>query len=458
MAPTPICTIDFIEVRRDSGAADMKAQAELLLALVPYVEDFMGDLFKIADEVRRLQVRHDELAPLYAVKRSFVQRRATKGKGCRRCRQDRRPSDCAAAGFSVRRAIDGTGICPSRRRMARNRSRNTAPRSSWQPHTRRGRRWLRPDSVGTADEILFKLPQKIDRMNSIPLQPVIKDGVTVLKGSGDRQRHRDGFRLTDGGASFAHALDQASYCIRCHNQGKDSCSQLSNRKTGFYEHDVFGVELLGRPLEERISKRIWRERRATRSPRRNRRGRQSLMCRNGSSHLQRLHESLHLSEAGAGRYSAGRDTHAQGGSCVGGPRFTRCSRGGFRSISPDPFQSLQRAARFLLLDWDRLVLPSLIICSTTATRTWVSMASKSSRLRPTCRASIFPAADRRSGRFAMLAKFTRSSIDGRWRASAVSPRTVSPCGGTRTISRSLGCRWSAGRISRCMVACGLVAR
>ena len=35
-------------------------------------------------------------------------------------------------------------------------------------------------------------------MNSIPLQPVIKDGVTVLKGSGDRQRHRDGFRLTDG--------------------------------------------------------------------------------------------------------------------------------------------------------------------------------------------------------------------------------------------------------------------
>jgi hypothetical protein len=68
----------LIEVRRDSGAADRKAQAELLLALVPHVEDFMGDLFKIADAVRRLQVRHDELAPLYAVKRSFVQRRATK--------------------------------------------------------------------------------------------------------------------------------------------------------------------------------------------------------------------------------------------------------------------------------------------------------------------------------------------------------------------------------------------
>ena len=192
---------------------------------------------------------------------------------------------------------------------------------------------------------------------------------------------------------------------------------------------------------------------------RDRRGRQSLMCRNGSSHLQRLHESLHLSEAGRSIFR--RSRHARSRRflrCRGGSRFTRCSRGGIRSISPDPFQSLQRAARFLLLDWDRLVLPSLIICSTTATRSWVSMASKSSRLRPTCRASIFPAADRRSGRFAMLAKFTRSSIDGRWRASAVSPSTVSPCGGTRTISRSLGCCWSAGRISRCMVACGLVAR
>jgi NADPH-dependent glutamate synthase beta subunit-like oxidoreductase/NAD(P)H-flavin reductase len=243
----------LIEVRRDSGAADRKAQSELLLALVPYVEDFMGDLFKIADEVRRLQVRHDELAPLYAVKRSFVQRRATKGKVAADAARIDGPAIAQQLAFLfgepltelafARRVGEWLKSEPEHRAALEL----AAAYATWATLAPAGQR-------RHGDGILFKLPQKIDRMNSIPLQPVIKDGVTVLKGSGDRQRHRDGFRLTDGGASFAQALDQASYCIWCHNQGKDSCSQgLRNRKTGFYEHDVFGVELLGCPLEERIS-------------------------------------------------------------------------------------------------------------------------------------------------------------------------------------------------------------
>jgi hypothetical protein len=244
----------LIEVRRDSGAADRKAQAELLLALVPYVEDFMGDLFKIADEVRRLQVRHDELAPLYAVKRSFVQRRATKGKVAADAARIDGPAIAQQLAFLfgepltelafARRVGEWLKSEPEHRAALEL----AAAYATWATLAPAGQR-------RHGDGILFKLPQKIDRMNSIPLQPVIKDGVTVLKGSGDRQRHRDGFRLTDGGASFAQALDQASYCIWCHNQGKDSCSQgLRNRKTGFYEHDVFGVELLGCPLEERTPK------------------------------------------------------------------------------------------------------------------------------------------------------------------------------------------------------------
>ena len=35
-------------------------------------------MFGIAAEIRNLQARHDELAPLYSVKRLFVQRRAVK--------------------------------------------------------------------------------------------------------------------------------------------------------------------------------------------------------------------------------------------------------------------------------------------------------------------------------------------------------------------------------------------
>src|SRR5258708_40123546 len=52
------------------------AQSELLIALAPQVEDFIAKLFRIEREAQALAERHDELAPLYSVKRQFVQRRA----------------------------------------------------------------------------------------------------------------------------------------------------------------------------------------------------------------------------------------------------------------------------------------------------------------------------------------------------------------------------------------------
>src|SRR5881397_3013269 len=64
--------------RADLEALDRKAESDLLVDLAPHVEDFLGDLFGIAGEVRALQARHDKLAPLYSVKRLFVQRRAVK--------------------------------------------------------------------------------------------------------------------------------------------------------------------------------------------------------------------------------------------------------------------------------------------------------------------------------------------------------------------------------------------
>src|SRR6266852_8821569 len=60
--------------RRDPGALEAKAESELIIDLAPHLEDFIGGLFAIAPELRAMQVRHHELAPIYAVKRPFVQR------------------------------------------------------------------------------------------------------------------------------------------------------------------------------------------------------------------------------------------------------------------------------------------------------------------------------------------------------------------------------------------------
>jgi hypothetical protein len=60
------------------------------------------------------------------------------------------------------------------------------------------------------------------------------------------------------GTNLAGALDEANYCIWCHEQGKDSCSKGLKEKpdaTGkvHFKKSPFGVPLAGCPLEERIS-------------------------------------------------------------------------------------------------------------------------------------------------------------------------------------------------------------
>ena len=63
-----------------------------------------------------------------------------------------------------------------------------------------------------------------------------------------------GLRADRCGIDLIGALDQANYCIGCHNQGKDSCSKgLRDRKTGAFQKTPFGVTLAGCPLEEKIS-------------------------------------------------------------------------------------------------------------------------------------------------------------------------------------------------------------
>jgi hypothetical protein len=55
---------------------EAKAESALILEIAPHLEDFLAELFGIQAEFRALAARHHELAPLYTVKRQFVQRRA----------------------------------------------------------------------------------------------------------------------------------------------------------------------------------------------------------------------------------------------------------------------------------------------------------------------------------------------------------------------------------------------
>src|SRR5580704_3240814 len=71
--------VQLLEARVNPLSRTAKEQSELMIALAPHVEDFLGELFGITQEVKALEARHNALAPFFAFKRKFIQKRAISG-------------------------------------------------------------------------------------------------------------------------------------------------------------------------------------------------------------------------------------------------------------------------------------------------------------------------------------------------------------------------------------------
>ncbi len=107
--------------------------------------------------------------------------------------------------------------------------------------------------------VLFKAPRKLDYLRLVPVETERLYDVDAWRLPPDHLRRREGFALTDAGTDLAGGLDQANYCIWCHEQQKDSCSTgLREKKPADgsvppFKQSPFGVALAGCPLEEKIS-------------------------------------------------------------------------------------------------------------------------------------------------------------------------------------------------------------
>lgn len=241
--------------RADPDALDAKAESELLIALGPHLDDFLAVLFGIRGELTALQARHRELAPLYTVKRLFVQRRAAKAVTAEEAATlDPAPllaaldlpAEPGTPAFELAFAHAVTAWEADAEGNA-GRLDAAARYAAWALHAPEGR-------ILHGAGLLFQVPRKTDPMHLVHPETITVDGVTMLQLPWEKRRHREGFALTDAGTDLAGALDQANYCIWCHNQGKDSCSKgLRDRKTGEFQKSPFGVTLAGCPLEEKIS-------------------------------------------------------------------------------------------------------------------------------------------------------------------------------------------------------------
>src|SRR5215472_4533958 len=229
--------------RKDPSSLDSKAESALILEIAPHLDDFLAELFGVEAEFQALAARHHELAPLHTVKRQFVQRRAANKVKA----EDAAKLDGPALEAELKRLLGGTfdelTFAQKVSHWLADEAKHTAELdvamkyAAWAVHTDAGRK-------RAASGVLFKVAAKIDPNNLlVHARKSEREGVVTYTIKPEHIRRRHGFALTDPGTDLTGALDQANYCIWCHNQGKDSCSSGLPEKDGGFKKSVFGVTL-----------------------------------------------------------------------------------------------------------------------------------------------------------------------------------------------------------------------
>jgi NADPH-dependent glutamate synthase beta subunit-like oxidoreductase/NAD(P)H-flavin reductase len=238
--------------RAAPDAAVDKMEKDLVVDLAPMLDDFTAELFGIAAEVKALRARDQALAPIYSVKRQFVQRRSAKkftpvqaesfdGDALREQLERHLGGELTELRFSEK-VESWLGV-----EAENSEAVDVAARyAAWATHSAGGKR-------RHGNGVLFKIPHKIEPEHLVPIETATVGGIASLCFPQARLRQREGFALTDSGTGIEGALDQANYCIWCHNQGKDSCAGGIREKSGEFKRNAFGVVMAGCPLEEKIS-------------------------------------------------------------------------------------------------------------------------------------------------------------------------------------------------------------
>ena len=97
----------LVSARGTGPRLEAKQESQLLVDLAPHVDDFMGALFGIRAEIAALAQQHHALAPLYEVKRQFVQRRVVRAYD---------PDAVLSIDGAATQALDDCGRAPGLRR------------------------------------------------------------------------------------------------------------------------------------------------------------------------------------------------------------------------------------------------------------------------------------------------------------------------------------------------------
>ncbi len=105
----------------------------------------------------------------------------------------------------------------------------------------------------TKNWLAFHTPRTLDYQHLVHIDrpsEIIPEKMNFGEG---HLRRRDGFKLTDKGATLRESLAEIDYCLICHERSKDSCSTGLHEKDGSTKRNPLGIKLEGCPLDEKIS-------------------------------------------------------------------------------------------------------------------------------------------------------------------------------------------------------------
>ncbi|WP_342170009.1 FAD-dependent oxidoreductase [Rickettsia endosymbiont of Seladonia tumulorum] len=210
--------------------------SEFLLNISPYLDDFLAELFCISNEVTSLRLQHKDFDIIYECKRKFVQRYAIKKYSQEKIKDIDfediylKLADLIGKNFTSRDFAKQVIIWQQAEESFVKELDIAAQYAAYRvssrgfidgviPWPRHGIQKKQIDSaIKSRNDILFDLPQKLDKENLIDDKKISKY----------QKNERLNFDYTDSFLNLDEALNHSHYCIYCHKQDKDSCSRGIN--------------------------------------------------------------------------------------------------------------------------------------------------------------------------------------------------------------------------------------
>ncbi|WP_425361029.1 FAD-dependent oxidoreductase [Candidatus Tisiphia endosymbiont of Stenodema calcarata] len=235
-------------LRANPDQVDQKYYSDFLLEISPVFDDFLAKLFCIEQEIANLRFSHKEFDVIYECKRKFIQRIAVKKYPPEKLKE----IDFDSVSIFLEKLL---GEEFTQNKFARQVIKwqlddekyafeldIAAKYAAFMVYNRplAGVDFQR--RFNESENILFSLPNKIDKNNLIDFNKVAKY----------KKHVRVGFDCLNPISNLDTVLNATHYCIYCHKQGKDSCSK------GLYSNDSANILPItpsksGCPLKQKIS-------------------------------------------------------------------------------------------------------------------------------------------------------------------------------------------------------------